>query len=114
MPASCQVLEHAKPEFLHFSARVVSGAAPAPRSADRSPFLRGMSAYASALSAEVSAKYRPTNGRRMADEPAEDGQGTGQVSADEWPTNRPRMAKEPADEPAEAACVLWCHCIVKL
>ena len=92
----------------------------------------------------------------MADEPAEDGQGTGQVSADEWPTNRPRMAKEPAedgrrmadepaegladepakyrptngrrmadepaeglakepaDEPAEAACVLWCHCIVKL
>ena len=40
MPASCQVLEHAKPEFLHFSARVVSGAAPALHSADRSPFLR--------------------------------------------------------------------------
>ena len=40
MLASCQVLEHAKPEFLHFSARVVSGAASTPRSADRSPFLR--------------------------------------------------------------------------
>ena len=92
-----------------------------------------MSAYASALSAEVSADEPAEDGRRMADEPAEDGQGTGQVSADEWPTNRPRMAKEPAedgqgtgqvsaeglakepaDEPAEAACVLWCHCIVKL